>query len=296
MKENLFCRLVFLLGYLKFKQSTMAKILYGKPVREELKEALKNKVSSLSKVPVLAIVQVGDRDDSNVYIKNKQKFGEEIGVKVILKKYGDDISEVDLINEIRTINKDDSVDGIIVQLPLPGGFNSEKIIDSIDISKDADGLRQNKDIDSENIITPATARAVMMLMDFYDIDVSNKKVAVLGRSRLAGGPIAKELAKRGATVEVCHRETMYIKKVCKNADIIISATGNPKMIDRDFVKNGQIIIDVGINKLDGKLVGDVYFEEVSDLVEAITPVPGGVGPLTVACLFMNLIDLCGTEF
>lgn len=296
MKESLFCRLVFLLDYLKFKQSTMAKILYGKPVREELKETLKNKVSSLSKVPVLTIVQVGNRDDSNVYIKNKQKFGEEIGVKVILKKYGDNISEMDLINEIRTINKDDSVDGIIVQLPLPGGFNSEKIIDSIDISKDADGLRQNKDIDSENIITPATARAVMLLMDFYDIDVSNKKVAVLGRSRLAGGPIAKELAKRGATVEVCHRETMDIKKVCKNADIIISATGNPKMIDRDFVKNGQIIIDVGINKLDGKLVGDVYFEEVSDLVEAITPVPGGVGPLTVACLFMNLIDLCGAGF
>lgn len=258
-----------------------ATILYGAPVRGKIKEDLIERVKKLETKPILAILQVGNRVDSNVYVKNKIKFGEEIGVKVKVFKLE---AEGKLIQKIEELNEDKDVNGIIVQLPLPINFDSEKIINLIKPEKDADGLNGR--------IIPATARGVMELLDFYKIAVFGKKITVIGRSKLAGGPIAKVLEEKGADITVCHRSTKSMAQVCKNSEILISATGQIGLVTKDFVKEGQIVIDVGINKnKEGKLVGDVVFDEVESIVSGITPVPGGIGPLTVACLFKNLLDL-----
>lgn len=297
----------------------MAKLLLGKPVREKMALDLRAKVVKMNRSPVLAIVQVGEREDSSAYIKQKQKFGEEIGVEVILKnlnierlKNGE--GEENIIKVIEELNQDKKVDGIIVQLPLEN-FDTEKIINSISKEKDADGLRQS-DIGGEVLVTPATARAVMALLDFYKIEVQDKKVTVVGRSRLAGGPIAIELEKRGAMVQICHKGTENTRELCVGSDILVVAAGQIGLITKDFVHKDQVVIDVGINRphpslrVDPllvkereeqtkpslpKLVGDVDFAEVELIVAAISPVPGGVGPLTVACLFENLLDLCYTD-
>ena len=299
----------------------MAKILYGAPVREQIKMGLKKRVQKLGRNPVLVIVQVGDRDDSNIYIRNKIKFGEEIGIKVSLKKFTEDIKEEELIAEIEKLNLDNEINGMIVQLPLPENLDREKIVQSIDIKKDVDGLTsplasRSPLLEKEReegilLVTPATARGVMALLDFYKIEVKGKKVVVIGRSKLAGGPIAESLKEKGGEVTVCHRSTENIASVCRGADILISATGQVGLVTKEFVREGQVVVDVGINRphpsheitppnplllQEGgpkrpKIVGDVAFEEVELIVSAITPVPGGVGPLTVACLFENLLDL-----
>lgn len=286
----------------------MARLLLGAPVREEIKKKLLKRLESLTFKPYLAIVQVGDREDSNIYIKNKIKFGEGLGVGVSLKKFDEGIGEDDLIKEVKKIAEDKNINGIIVQLPLPQKIDSNRVVNSIPKNKDADGLSSVSDLEDANIITPATARAVVSIFDFYNIEIKNKKIAVLGRSRLAGGPIAKSLETLGAEVSICHKETENISAICKESDIIISATGQIGLVDKSFVKQEQTVIDVGINKITPpapltlrgepekpKLVGDVNFAEVEPIVDSITPVPGGVGPLTVACLFENLLDLVETK-
>ncbi len=270
----------------------MATILYGKPVREDMIVKLKERVGKLLRKPVLAIVQVGEREDSSAYIKQKQKFGEQIGVGVVLKKFEYIIKEEELLAEIDRLNSDNGIDGIIVQLPLPERLNSQKIINSINPNKDADGLRQSDTEEDSILVTPATARAVMAMLDFYKVGLGGRQVSVIGRSRLAGGPIAKELEKRGAFVKICHKETENVPNICMESDLIVVAAGKTGLVTKDFVHQEQTIIDVGINRVDGRLVGDVAFGEVEPIVKAISPVPGGVGPLTVACLFENLLDLC----
>ncbi len=303
----------------------MARILSGIPVREKVKVDLIERVRRLDFKPFLVVVQVGDREDSNIYIRNKIKFGESLGVGVILKKFDQDIGEAVLIKQVEQISQDKNVHGIIIQLPLPEGIDSTRVINSIPKNKDADGLTTSpltpllaKERGREEnimLVTPATARAVESILDYYEIPVAHKKVAVIGRSKLAGGPIAISLRERGAEVFVCHKGTENTKDICKSSDIIVSAAGQAGLVGRDFVKEGQVVIDVGINKIapppapspkgrggekDGletkpKLVGDVNFDEVAPIVEAITPVPGGVGPLTVACLFENLLDLTESQ-
>jgi methylenetetrahydrofolate dehydrogenase (NADP+)/methenyltetrahydrofolate cyclohydrolase len=250
----------------------------------------------------LAIVQVGDREDSNVYIRQKQKFGEEIGVGVILKKF-EPASVEALAGEVEKLNKDKNINGIIVQLPLPEGFDTEKVLNIIDKNKDTDGLTFGSKV------VPATARGVMTLLDYYEIKVKGKKVAAIGQSILAGKPIADELEKRGAQVFRCDINTKNIPEVARECDILVSAVGKAGLITKEFVNDKQVVVDVGISKINNdvapmlrserpasggrtKLVGDVNFAEVLPLVAAITPVPGGIGPLTVACLFENLLDLC----
>ncbi len=270
----------------------MTRLLLGAPVKEQIKNNLLERVKGLNIKPALTIVQVGDRPDSNLYIKNKIKFGEEIGIKVVLEKFDESIEEDELREKVREIAEDKNVNGIIVQLPLPSKINSNKIIEAINKEKDADGLSSVSDFSESNLVTPATARAVLAMLNFYNIEVANKKVAVIGRSKLAGGPIAETLKSLGALVTVCHRGTENIKEVCLESDLIISAAGQIGLVGKEFVKPGQVIIDVGINKNTlGKLVGDVNFAEVAPIVDSITPVPGGVGPLIVACLFENLLDL-----
>jgi len=281
----------------------MAKILYGAPIKEKIKEELIARVKKLKKSPVLAIIQVGDREDSNVYIKQKQKFGEEIGVKVALKKFEENTKEEELILEIERLNEDKNINGIIVQLPLPKNLNSEKILNSVSVQKDADGLVSKVVFDTN----PAAARGVITLLDYYQIEIKNKKVTVIGQGILAGKPIANEFEKRGAEVFRCDINTKNIPEITKKCDILISAVGKPDLITKEFVNERQVVIDVGINKISppnpplilrggqkeekSKLVGDVNFVEVEPLVYAITPVPGGIGPLTVCSLFQNLLDL-----
>ena len=295
-------------------------ILYGVPVRDKIKVELIERVKKLERNPVLAILQVGDKEDSNVYIRQKQKFGEEIGAEVRLKNLKIERlkdykkEEENLIKEVEKLNEDKNVDGIIVQLPLPDGFNTEKVSNVIDKNKDADGLTLGSKI------IPATARGVMTLLDYYEIEIKDKKTAVIGQSILAGKPIGDELEKRGAQVFRCDINTQNIPEIARRCDILVSAVGKAGLVTKEFVNNKQIVIDVGINKISPpaplpplrqgyagrveagegseqtkpslpKLVGDVNFAEVEPLVSAITPVPGGIGPLTVACLFQNLLDL-----
>lgn len=266
-------------------------ILYGAPVKEKIKEELMIRIKGLKKTPVLAIIQVGDREDSNIYIKQKQKFGTEIGAEVKCIKIipGKDRGEDEnvILKEIDKLNQDENIDGIIIQLPLPEGFNTEKILNSVLPEKDADGLAASID----PMAIPATARGVLTLLDFYNISVKSKKIAIIGQSILAGKPISDELEKRGAEIFRCDINTKNIPEICQSCDILISAVGKPGLITKEFVKDGQIVVDVGISKMEGKIAGDAAFFEIEPIVAAITPVPGGVGPLTVACLFLNLLDL-----
>jgi len=227
----------------------------------------------------LAIIQIGDRPDSISYIKAKNKFAEEIGAKIELIKFPITVTQSEVLNAIKT----STANGIIVQLPIPDHLNKKELLDTIDSIKDVDGLGKGKHI-------PATARGIKELLAFYNISLKDKKVVVMGRSDLVGKPIAAMCEREGAIVTICHRETKDISTITKQADILIVAIGQPKYVTTEFVKPGQIVIDVGINRTDEGIVGDVDFEAVAPIVEAITPVPGGVGQMTVLALFENLAD------
>jgi methylenetetrahydrofolate dehydrogenase (NADP+)/methenyltetrahydrofolate cyclohydrolase len=258
-------------------------ILYGAPVRNKIKEELISRIEGLGRTPSLTIIQVGDREESNLYIKNKILFGTEIGVKVLRLNLKE---ETELEDGIKRLNEDKETDGIIIQLPLPEKFNTKKILSLINRKKDADGLI------SGSAVIPATARAVLALLEYYKIEVRDKKTAVVGQGILAGRPISEELERRGALVQRSDIKTPEIFRITRECDILVSAVGKPYLITKDFVKPGAAVIDVGISKLDGKTVGDVKLDEVSQIAGSVSPVPGGVGPVTVACLFWNVIDLC----
>ncbi|MEI6420393.1 MAG: bifunctional 5,10-methylenetetrahydrofolate dehydrogenase/5,10-methenyltetrahydrofolate cyclohydrolase, partial [bacterium] len=273
---------------------TMSLTLDGKKIRETRLPTLKAEFLTLPSVPTLAIVQVGDRADSNSYINQKKIFGEKIGVKTWHLKFTEDVGQEKVIEEIKNLNLDPEIQGIIAQLPLPEGWDKKSVINSIAPEKDVDGLtavNQEKFYAGDaSAFVPATARGVMTMLDFYNISITGKKAVVVGRSELVGKPIAQLLKMRGAEVEVCHRQTLDVPAVTRTADVLVVAAGNPKMIKVDFVKERSVVVDVGINKtLDGVLCGDVDFENVKDKVQAISPVPGGVGPLTVLSLFENLL-------
>jgi len=281
----------------------MTNILYGKDARDARKDALVLRMKECETTPHLAIVQVGSRPDSTAYIEQKKKFGESIGAVVDHYKYEVEIPEYRLIEEIMRLNSDESIHGIIVQLPLPKTINTYSVIESIMPEKDVDGLT------SENVkllqgglggIMPATARGIESLLHYYDISLGGKHAVVVGRSQLVGTPVAHMLLNHGATVTVCHKLTEDLVSHTRQADILVVATGHPHLITKDFVSAGQVVIDVGINLLDGtslqeelpeqKFTGDVDFKNVSKIVQAISPSPGGVGPMTVLSLFENLVD------
>ncbi|MCR4311303.1 MAG: bifunctional 5,10-methylenetetrahydrofolate dehydrogenase/5,10-methenyltetrahydrofolate cyclohydrolase [Candidatus Taylorbacteria bacterium] len=283
-----------------------AVILDGRKLRDARTGALKKEFSAFLEKPVLVIIQVGDLAESDAYIRQKVKFGELLGVPVIHKKFPDSIDEKVLIEAIRTLNHDTAVKGVIVQLPIPSRFSTQKIIDEIDQVKDVDGLTLNNkkrfEGGDKQAVVPATARGVLTLLRGYHIPVSGRKVTVIGRSTLVGSPIATLLSREGASVTTCHRGTEKIPEKAKGADVLIVATGNPHLVTKEYVSPEQTVIDVGINSIEGqkleeeipsrKIVGDVDFEGVKDIVGAISPVPGGVGPMTVLSLFENLKDAC----
>lgn len=281
-------------------------ILDGRKTRDALVPELIEKIKALSFTPTLAIIQVGERSDSTSYINAKKSFAKKIGVSVDHIQVPETTSEQEIINTIKKCNEDPHIHGIIVQLPLPLAISRDAVINSIDPKKDVDGLTpfwvKKWSKGEKDSILPATARGVSDLLKHYKIGLSRKKVCVVGRSALVGTPIAAMCRREGAEVVVCHSKTADLAEETKKADIVIVAVGKPGLIGVAHVKPGQVIIDVGINSVmgekledevaDKKIVGDVDFDAVKDVVSAITPVPGGVGPMTVLALFENLIDLC----
>lgn len=270
-------------------------LLDGKKIADAKSEELKNSIESLDIRPKLLIVRVGEDNASDVYVSKKVEFGEKIGAGVEVVHLSSDVSEEEVISEIEKGNKDKITKGIIVQLPLPENLNKEKIINAISPLKDVDGLTAtnlwNLMNDGSGII-PATALAVDTLLKEYDLDVVGKHVVIVGDSILVGKPMAIHFLNRDATVTICHDKTRDLANFTKQADILIVAVGRQNLINSFHVSENQIIVDVGINRLeDGRVVGDVDFDSVRDTVAAITPVPGGIGPLNVYSLFKNLLSI-----
>lgn len=270
-------------------------IIDGRKIRDGRKADLIRRIKESSRKPNLVIISVGNRPDSETYINAKINYGESLGVSVKRVSFDMSVKQSEILESIEKLNVDPDVDGVICQLPLPESIDRDAVLDSIVPSKDVDCLshlniarvfRGNIDF------LPATTRGIMTILESQKIDVSTKKVLVIGRSNLVGKPTAMALLAKDATVSVAHSKTPNLAEYTKAADVIISATGIKNLINKDMVNPNQVIIDVGINK-DGEdiLHGDVAFDEVSKIVSAITPVPGGVGPMTVQSIFENLMDL-----
>lgn len=265
------------------------KIIDGKKVSLILKDELINKINKLDKKLKLVVISVGNDEASRVYVGQKEKKALEVGIN-FLNLHFDNIKEEDLIKEIDKLNKDKDVTGIIVQLPLPDYLNKNNILNSILPLKDVDGLTNSnliKLIKNEEGLLPCTPKGVISLIDYYKIDLIGKRVVIIGRSELVGIPLFHLLLRKNATVTLCHSKTKNLIDYTKNADLIISAVGKKDLITSDMIKNNVILIDVGINRFNNKLYGDINSEclEKSSLM---TPVPGGVGPMTVISLMENV--------
>ena len=272
-------------------------IIDGKKEAEILSQEIKKEISLLKektkKVPTLSVILVGNYAPSEIYVKNKLKKSEEVGINTSIVRYPNDVSEKEVLKKIIELNEDSKVSGILVQLPLPKQINKEKIINLIHPSKDVDGFHP---INVGNLasgyqaITPCTPLGCSILIKKIENNLIGKHAVIVGRSNLNGKPMAQLLLKENCTVTIVHSKTKNIKDECLKADILVVAIGVPNFIRKDWVKEGSIVIDVGINKLENKIVGDVKFEEVKEKVRAITPVPGGVGPMTIACLLKNTLE------
>ena len=272
-------------------------IIDGKKTAADLRLNLKNEVDNLKKkfnrVPGLTVILIGEYAPSKIYVRNKEKSAVEIGLKSEIIKYPETVDEKTVLEKINELNKDENVSGILVQLPLPKHINNKKIIDAIDPNKDVDGFHPNNvgNLSSgyESSV-PCTPQGCHLLIKKIEQNLNGKKAVVLGRSNLNGKPMTQLLLKENCTVTIAHSKTKNLKEECLKADILVVAVGIPKLVKGDWVKKGSIVIDVGINKTEEGIVGDVDFDEVSKFAKAITPVPGGVGPMTIACLLKNTIE------
>lgn len=272
-------------------------LLDGKTLAKKIEEKLKLEVNTLPKKPRLDVILIGNNKPSELYVKLKNEACQRIGINSIINKF-ENISENELIALIKKLNDNEEVNGILIQLPLPGHINTRKVLDSVDIGKDVDGLNSYNLMQilmgNENII-PCTPKGIIRLMEEYNIILEGKNVCIVGFSDVVGKPLATLCLNRGATVTVCHIKTTNLKEHTTKADIIMTATGVPKLIKKDMIKKDSIIIDIGISKTDNKIVGDVDFDNVKLKTKMITPVPGGVGPMTVAALLENTIKLCKVQ-
>ena len=267
-------------------------IMDGKSLQLEMIEKLKLSVEELNSKPKLAIIQVGHDLASDKYIEQKKKIGSKIGIEIIHFNYEENVLEEEVLNKIEDLNKDNSVNGIMVQLPLPDSLNEDKIINKINPLKDVDGLTTDnigKLFDNKDCYIPCTALGVMDLIHKYDIKLEGKHVVLIGRTNLLGKPLIACMLRENATVTVTHSKTVDLKSITKNADVVIVAVGKPHFLTEDMVGDNAIVIDVGTNYVNDKLVGDVDFENVSPKTSFITPVPNGVGRMTVISLMKNVI-------
>ena len=272
-------------------------LIDGKKIAAELRNELKVEVDGIkkkfNKVPGLTVILIGDLVPSEIYVKNKEKSAKEVGLNSEVIRYANNVDENTILKKINELNEDKSVSGILVQLPLPKHINKKKVIESISPSKDVDGFHPmnvgNLSSGYESSV-PCTPLGCYLLLKKIEPNLSGKKAVIIGRSNLNGKPMAQLLLKENCTVTITHSKTKNLKSECLLADIIIAAVGIPELVKGDWVKKDSIIIDVGINKVDKGIVGDVDFDQVSKRAKALTPVPGGVGPMTIACLIKNTIE------
>ncbi len=284
----------------------MLEIIDGKLIAQNLRQSLKNEIIELKKnynrVPGLAVVQVGNVAASSVYVKAKTKSALEVGIEVIDHHLEENTTQDQLVNLITKLNEQNNVNGILVQLPLPTHIDEQLILDSIDPNKDADGFHplnvgklSISSINDENLLIPCTPYGCLLMLKDLNVELKGKNAVVIGRSNIVGKPMAQLLLKESCTVTIAHSKTKDLDKVCAGADILVAAVGKPEFVRGDWIKEGAIVIDVGINRIEirkngetkNKLVGDVNFLEGKSKASAITPVPGGVGPMTIACLLRN---------
>jgi len=275
-------------------------ILDGKYTSSVMLQNLKTEIQKYlqegKRAPRIDILLVGDDYASQMYVSMKEKKALDLRILVNIHTFDKEILQAQLIKLIKELNNENEVDGIMVQLPMPEHINESEVLESILPSKDVDGLTSTNlgklFKNDSSAIPPATAKGVIKLLDNYDIQIEGKRAVVIGRGDISGLPIAAMLQNRNATVTICHSHTQELKEICMRGDILVSSIGRPEYIDEQYVKKGSIVIDVGTNRnSEGKLVGDVNFNSVKDIAGYITPVPGGVGPMTIACLFDNLIEM-----
>ena len=262
-------------------------------LREEIKNEILEIKKKINKNPSLTVILIGDFAPSQIYVKNKEKNSTEVGITSNVINYPKEVSEKEVLDKINELNNDKNISGILVQLPLPEQISKEKIINAIDPKKDVDGFNP---INVGNLasgyksIVPCTPLGCLLLIKKVEKNLSGKHAVIIGRSNLNGKPMAQLLLKENCTVTVVHSKTNNLQEECLKADILVAAVGVPNLVKKDWVKSSAIIIDVGINKVGDKIVGDVNFEEIKDNIKAITPVPGGVGPMTIACLLKNTLE------
>ena len=272
-------------------------IIDGKKEAQLLRDKIKKEIESLksknNKVPGLTVILIGDFAPSQIYVKNKEKNAKEVGINSNVIKYEKDVSEKEVLKKIKELNNNEAVSGILVQLPLPPQINKEKIINAINPLKDVDGfhpINVGNLSSGYNATVPCTPLGCLLLIKKIEPNLSGKHAIIIGRSNLNGKPMAQLLLKENCTVTIVHSKTKDLKTECLKADILVAAVGVPNLVKSDWVKKDSIVIDVGINKVGDKIVGDVEFETVKEKVKAITPVPGGVGPMTIACLLKNTLE------
>ncbi len=272
-------------------------IMNGKEISDSIRKNIKMEIVKLNynRKPNLSVILVGDNDASKTYVRFKERACNEVGFTSNTYLYDLNTDEATIINKITELNNDDAVDGILVQLPLPDHIDTLKIIETIEPLKDVDGFHTNNiglvSVGSSQGIIPCTPNGIVKILEYYNINVTGKTVCILGRSNIVGKPITELMLNMNATVINCNVHEKSLKLYTSIADILIVATGNSNLITNDMIKDGAIIIDVGINRVNDKLVGDVDFDGVKDKVSYITPVPGGVGPMTIAMLLQNTLDI-----
>lgn len=269
-------------------------ILDGKKLRDELLVQYKEKICNENLDITLAIILVGDNEASKLYIKNKEKYCTEVGIKVDKYLLDEDTSEEVLINLIKDLNEDEEVTGIILQSPVPKKIDFDKCSGMILSSKDVDGFTKDNVYNlylNKKSILPCTVKGIIKLLEHYNIDISGKNVAIIGRGNIVGKPLAMALENRNATVSLLHSKTKDLKMFTKDADIVVAACGIPKLLTKDMIKEGSVVIDVGISRVDDRIVGDIDFDNIKDIALFVTPNPGGVGPMTVAMIIDNLIEM-----
>ena len=272
-------------------------IIDGKKEAEIIESEIKKEISDLKtkikKIPSLTVILIGDYVPSQIYVKNKEKKAKAVGMNSEIIKYPKTVSEKEVLNKIAELNRNESISGILVQLPLPDQINKEKIINAIHPSKDVDGFNP---VNVGNLssgyksIVPCTPLGCLLLIKKVEPDLSGKHAVIIGRSNLNGKPMAQLLLKENCTVTIVHSKTNNLQNECLKADILVAAAGVPNLVKRDWVKEDVIVIDVGINKVGDNIIGDVNFDDLKSKVKAITPVPGGVGPMTIACLLKNTLE------
>lgn len=277
------------------------KLLDGKKLADKIKEDIKIEIERMrehEQEVCLAVIQVGNDSASSTYVKNKQNACKYIGIKSSIYKLNE-ASENELIELIKILNKDKNVNGILVQLPLPSHIDEHKIIQAITPEKDVDGFHEinvGKLMIGEDTFVPCTTNGIIELLKENNIEIEGKNCVVVGRSNIVGKPTAIELLHNNGTVTVCHSKTKGLKQICREADILVCAIGKPKFFNREYIKEGAVIVDVGIHRTENGLCGDVDFDDVKDIVSAITPVPGGCGQMTVAMLMKNCVEAAKKQY